>query len=209
MPQQLKKQNPYKTYEPTWGRRCPSWLLSWMVTARDWIIWLRWISNHTSKADAPATSRAWKEEGEHSLPTLDQIKLVKLSIIILSHTSLSLGSAKYSYGLPPLLPLKVETSYYVLFLFWLHVYNRVFSGKTDASPDAHTSLFIAFSLCTFPIWLIQSLKIRKNLLLHISIPTGESERENVKAQLMHRDLKLENQKLQLKTNHKDIHFHVN
>jgi len=30
------------------------------------------------------------------------------------------------------------------------------------------------------------LKIRKNLLLHISIPTGESDRENVKAQLMHR-----------------------
>lgn len=174
-------------------------------------LWLRCISNHTSKADAPATSRAWKEEGELSLSTLDQIKLVKLSITILSHTNLNPRSAKYSYDLPPLLPLKVETLYYMLFLFWLRVYKRVFSGKmkTHASPDAHICLLTALSLCTFLIWLIQSLKMRKNLSLRINIPIGESGRENVKAQIMHRDLKMENQKLQLKTNYKDTYFHIN
>lgn len=137
---------------------------------------------------------------ESTLSTLDQIQLVKLSITTLSRTNLSPRSAEYSYGLPPLLPLKVKTLYYMLFLFWPHIYKRVFSGKTHASPDAHISLLTAFSLCTFLIWLIQSLKMRKNPSLHINIPIRESERENVKAQIMHRDLKMENQKLKLKAN---------
>lgn len=42
--------------------------------------------------------------------------------------------------------------------------------------------------------------MRKNPSLHINIPIRESERENVKAQIMHRDLKMENQKLKLKAN---------